>query len=301
MFKLKLAEVKDLPLQAVLYGLPCSGKSTALGTFGKTTLILHTAEEAHGARAAIKIAAARYPGVIVHPINISIKDATDVELGLFSEKTPTALTPDLMWDKLLFYIKNAPEGVGAIGVDSLTEIFRFIKESKAFIRLCTQSGDKGASYNKWLERSAYISMLHALVAELEIKRSLGVDIVCTIAGKGVYNEIGEMISLVPDLPMFGLAEDTVKTFSDILPVHRRAVITSTGDTAEHVVFDMNMIVGKVQKTEKGVLKNSFRSFGRLSSLEATVPFGAVIDYLPVDFNNLKSNIETLLGDDNTEE
>jgi hypothetical protein len=32
-----------------------------------------------------------------------------------------------------------------------------------------------------------------------------------------------------------------------------------------------------------------------------VPFGAVIDYLPVDFNNLKSNIETLLGDDNTEE
>jgi hypothetical protein len=299
-FTLKRQTVADKPLMAVLYGLPTSGKSTALGTFNKPTLILHTAEESHGARAAVKVADSM-GNQDVYCVNISILEESDIEAGLFKEGTPSNLTSDQKWDKLMFYLQNVPEGIGAVGIDSLTEIFRYLNETKIFIRMCTkESAQKGSFYDTWSERPAYIKMLHHILASAEKLRCRGLDVVMTIAGKGKFDDQGEMIALEPDLPQFGVAEETIKSFSDIIPVRRKVVENSEGIEVERVVFDLNLIVGKVQResakknsTTPGKIKNVLRSYGRLASFEESIPFGFNIECLPADFSQLKTNIERL--------
>ena len=291
MFNLKALEPKDRPLLGVLFGKTRIGKSGACGTFGKNTLYLHTDAEVHGAAMAAKVCKETHPKVGVFPVNISKVEQPDIEAGLFKKPVGASLDSNEIMEKLETYIKNPPKGVGAIVVDSLTDLSNIISNTDKFINLCSKAG----KYNNFAERAAFETMFQEFVGILTATRDKGIDCVCTIAATHTYNEKGEPIALKPELPMFGVVDTVLKSFPDVFPVDRVEVEVEDGHK-QVIVFAMNMRVGKVQYDKDKKKKNEAFTQGRITSLEVSLPLGLEVGLLKADFSKIGESIKALKED-----
>lgn len=292
MFNLKALEPKDRALLGILFGKTRVGKSGACGTFGKNTLYLHTNTEAHGAAMAAKVCKEEHPKVAVYPVNISVVEQTDLDNKLFTKPLGSKLDATQSIEKLTAYITNCPKNIGAIVIDSLTDISNILSNTDKFISICSKSG----KYNNFAERAAFEEMFQDFISVLAIPRDKGIDCVCTIAANYTYDDKGNPISLRPELPMFGVVETVLKSFPDVFPVERVEVDLDDGGQKEVIAFSMNMKVGKVQYGLDKKKKNETFSSGRITSLEVSLPLGAEVGLIKADFSKLRDSIAALKED-----
>jgi len=302
-FKMRPAKPVRKALLGLLFGKTREGKSTCLGTIGKPTLWLHTLHEAHGFDTAIAMAKHKFGDkACIMPVNIEMCEDIDVEFGLFKESAKLKIGDDLdanqIREKYKFYLNpdNIPKEVKAVVLDSITDLCRTLKDTRQFEKLCTVTGKDGQKYSHYKEREAYETMLQQeIIKPLAILRDRGIDCFCTISAKPTYDAEGTLISLTPDLPMFGVVETVAKSFPDVFPVARMVV-----ESAEHVVFNMQMTVGKDQQHSKESaetgIKNRVRTHGRINSWASDIPYGLDFTQVPADFSKLRDSIEILMED-----
>ena len=293
--KLKAMIPKDRALLGVMFGKTRVGKSGVCGTLGKPTMYLHTPQEGHGASIAAKVASECYPEAGVYPVNLGIAEEGDLDLGLIKDKKELGrvLSNDEIWVKLLLYINECPKDIGAIVVDSITDLCNIISETREFEKNCTK---KDGIYNKFKERASFETMFHTLIDCLNTQRDKGKDCICTVAASYTYNVEGQPVGLKPEVAMFGIADTILKCFPDVFPVDRVVVPTEDGGEREVIAFVMNMRVGKTQykkdeKTKKDVKKDEIYATGRITSYEISLPLGLEVGLLKADFAKIK---ETLL-------
>lgn len=298
LFKLSSMPIQDKPLLACVFGVTRIGKSTCIGTNGSPTLYLYTMHEEHGFRTAAKMNEETFPNNPFFGVNVSRMEALDEEIKVFADfaakkgdKVPAIGEPldeNREWHKLMFYLNNVPTEAETVAIDSLTDLFNILKSTSKFERLCTVKTKEGYVYSNFQERSAYVKMFHEIIEALQSLQDKGIASYCTISAKAKYDEEGEVCQLLPDLPMYGVVEEVIKAFPDVLPVD-----TAVIEGVEHRVFNMNLKVGKTQFTEKKEKKASIKTNGRLNSMLHTVSLGMEIEYLPVTLYNLKQNLEEI--------
>lgn len=299
LFELSSRVIEDLPLMACVFGLTRKGKSTCFGTIGKPTLYLYSQFEEHGFRTASKMNQETYPDNPFFGVNVSIVEPLDIKIDTFKDvpkkgglKIPEVgemLDCNLMVYKVAFYLKNVPESTEAVVFDGLTDYFSVLKNTDIFVRYATVRGSDGnMKYSNFQERAAYVKMFQDLMMSFKKLQDKGIDTFTTISAKAKYNEEGEIVQLLPELPMYGVVEEVLKAIPDVLPIDSAII-----DGVEHRVFAMNLCVGKTQLTKTNETKAKIYTQGRLNSLLATISLGMDIQYLPVDLHNLKKNLKFL--------
>lgn len=175
-----------------------TGKSHFMGTYpGEGNILhLHGSGETHGSLSAEKEAGDRL-------ISVQWKTGGDLIKDLKEILSPATIKEN---------------NITCIGLDSLTELFRDIKETKAFQQKCMTSSGK---HNSFKESEALIELMSKIISWLRaLYNEHQVSVVCAMHARVTKTEHGEVSEVKPDLPGFGVAEFLVGQFDDILVMSR---------------------------------------------------------------------------------
>lgn len=224
---------KDEGLLACVLGAGQGGKSTLLGTLGLPTLILYTADEAHGVSSA-----SIYNKDIVGVCLTQDEDGNTVEAEVAFQKMLTILSdPDL------------PKHFGAVCVDSLSSVDILLKQTEYFKNFCKE---KSGSHNKFKEGEAILSALQLIINATGAARKKGVHFLVTLAAdiKAVDSEgLAEIIS--PVLSTYGVANAVPRLFNTILYVSQ---VNVDGEQKRALVFSTH--ASRVSKEANGSTKKT---------------------------------------------
>jgi hypothetical protein len=211
-FNFKAAEAraqKDLSnkgLALMLLGQSGGGKSFAFGTFGVKTLFLYGTGEDHGPTSARKTAA----GDLI-PVCWDFDDAGE------------RLSPDKAYKRLLDALSDVDgikaEGFGAVVVDGATELETLIRKTSKWEQACLT--DKG-KHNNFAESDATKAMFRPVLEGLkDLQRKLGIHYAmsCILDIKQLAED-GEIQEASPKLSGYGVAENLIQQFPDIVAIGR---------------------------------------------------------------------------------
>lgn len=242
--KLKSVKPKVNPMFTIIFGASGAGKSTALGTSGLTTLVLHGPTENHAGTNA------RLTGK---------GKIFSMEYTARNEKG--AVDADASFKNLLNILRDEElsKQFEAVALDSWTELQTIIGESRDFREACLT--DKG-KHNKFAESDEYTRRLNQVVHALLSLNSKGLHVFTTCAAiiKDTDSE-GSDVSAKPNLKGWSVGEDLVRNFPDVLYVQLVRVTNDKGDEVSKHKLLFNPKVSAEAKDQGGKLtKVSFSNF-----------------------------------------
>jgi hypothetical protein len=242
--KLKSAKPKISPMFAIIFGASGAGKSTALGTSGLSTLLLHGPTENHAGTNARLMGKGK-----IFSLEYTVRnDKGNVD-------------PDASFKNLLNILRDEEisKQFEAVALDSWTELQTIIGESRDFREACLS--DKG-KHNKFAESDEYTRRLNQVVHSLLSINSKGLHVFTTCAAiiKDTDSE-GSDVSAKPNLKGWSVGEDLVRNFPDVLYVQLVRVTNDKGDEVSKHKFLFNPKVSAEAKDMGGkVTKVSFSNF-----------------------------------------
>lgn len=174
-----------------------TGKSYFMGTQPEGNILhLHGAGESHGSLSASMSAGDRC---------ISVQWITGD--GLIKD-----------FKELLTKETIEKNNIKCIALDSLTELFRDIKETKTFKQKCMTG--KG-THNSFKESEAMVDSLSKIITWLRnLYNECGVNVICSMHAQITKSEDGNPTEIKPNLPGYGVAEFLVGQFNDLLVMTR---------------------------------------------------------------------------------
>lgn len=236
------------PLFAVLIGPQGAGKSTAMGTFGVPTLILHTNREHHGPDAAKAIGG----------------DVTGIEFTKY--KKDGSIDPDASFENLLTVLNDPglSDNFGAVCIDSLTDLQKLFRKSNAFYTFCRT--EKTGAHNTYREGDSdseqFLRLLDALLNLQKKGLHVAVSMAATVKSQ---NEDGSVAEATPGLSGFSVATDIIRAFSDVLLVSRLVEMHAKmvgndevveGKVAHKFIFKANLSKSSKDIKSGAILKTS---------------------------------------------
>lgn len=242
--KLKASKPKAEPMFAIIFGASGAGKSTALGTSGLSTLLLHGPTENHAGTNA----------------KLYGRDKIlSLEYTVRNDKG--AVDADASFKNLLAILRDEEitKQVEAVALDSWTELQTIIGETREFREACLT--DKG-KHNKFAESDEYTRRLNQVVHSLLNLHSKGMHIFTTCAALIKDTDVeGSDVSAKPNLKGWSVGEDLVRNFPDVLYVQLVRVTNEKGDEVSKHKFLFNPKVSAEAKDVNGrVTKVSFSNF-----------------------------------------
>lgn len=229
------------PLFAIIFGCSGSGKSSALGTTGLSTLVLHGPTENHAATNA-KTRATNPDNVVGLEYTVRDEDGK--------------VNPNLTYKNLLAILRDQSlaKEFQVIALDSLTELQQIIGDTHQFREGCLT--DKG-KHNKFAEGDQFVKQFNEVFAALLALNRLGVHVLTTCAAViKSQDETGESVEAKPMLQGFSVGDGIARSFSDVLFVN----LMRTEEGAKHQ-FLFQPTLGMVSKDAAGkVSKTSFANF-----------------------------------------
>lgn len=242
----KAKKDKVEPLFVLIVGQSGSGKSFLAGSTALPTLYMYLRSESHGP------ASASSTNPNIFPVCIDKFEDTDKSIvGITGLKIGDVLNPDQTLLKLKHWsaMNLKDEGIGAVVIDSLSDLESVIKDSTAFKNGCLSATGKHNSYNEGPE---LIKKIREIVLGLNHHTDDGIHVVLTMAGVvQATDENGAAHTVLPKTQTFGTADLIPRLFPDILLVSR---LTYEGDTKFACIFNGNFerkgkdISGRVVKT-----------------------------------------------------
>jgi len=261
--KLKSAKPKVAPMFAIIFGASGAGKSTALGTSGLSTLLLHGPTENHAGTNARLFGRDK-----IFPLEYTVRnDKGNVDA-------------DASFKNLLTILKDEEivKQFEAVALDSWTELQTIIGETREFRESCLT--DKG-KHNKFAESDEYTRRLNQVVhACLHLNhQGLHVFTTCAAIIKDSDAE-GSDVSAKPNLKGWSVGEDLVRNFPDVLYVQLVRVTNDKGDEVSKHKFLFNpKVTAEAKDTGGRVTKVSFSNFApRISYFKRDeLPHDAEVD------------------------
>lgn len=257
---LKAKKTVAEPLFGILFGCSGSGKSSALGTTGLTTLVVHGPTENHAATNAKT--RAEDPSLVVG-VDYTVREADGKVNFNASFKNLLAILRD----------PGVAENFQVVALDSITELQSIVAETHQFKELCLT--DKGR-HNKFGEGDAYLKLINEVIAALLDLKRRGVHVLVTCAAViKSQDETGESVEAKPMLQGFSVGDGIARSFSDVFFVN----LIKTEEGPKHQ-FLFQPSLGNVSKDLNGkVAKVSFANFTpRLSYfLREDLPETAEVD------------------------
>lgn len=273
--KLKAAKPKTEPMFAIIFGASGAGKSTALGTSGLSTLLLHGPTENHAGTNASLFGKGK-----IFPMEYTVrndKGGVDADAS-FKNLLSVLQDPE---------ISNQFE---AIALDSWTELQTIIGETREFREACLT--DKGR-HNKFAESDEYTRRLNQVVHACLRLNNQGLHVFTTCAAiiKDSDSE-GTDVSAKPNLKGWSVGEDLVRNFPDVLYVQLVRVVNDKGDEVSKHKLLFNPKVSAEAKDAGGkVTKVSFSNFApRISYFKREdLPHDADVDLAKIIKSRSKRN------------
>lgn len=273
--KLKASKPKTEPMFAIIFGASGAGKSTALGTSGLNTLLLHGATENHAGTNARLFGRDK-----IFPMDYTVRnDKGNVD-------------PDASYRNLLAILKDdeISKQFEAVAIDSWTELQTVIGETREFREACLT--DKG-KHNKFAESDEYTRRINQVVHACLHLHSKGLHVFTTCAAiiKDTDSE-GSDVSAKPNLKGWSVGEDLVRNFPDVLYVQLVRVTNDKGDEVSKHKFLFNPKVSAEAKDTGGrVTKVSFSNFApRISHFKRDdLPHDAEVDLSKIIKSRSKRN------------
>lgn len=257
---LKTKKTEPKPLFGIMFGCSGAGKSSALGTTGLSTLVVHGPTENHAATNAKT--RAEDPNLIVG-MEYTVRESDGKVNFNSSFKNLLAILRD----------PGVAENFQVVALDSITELQTIVQETHLFREMCTS--DKG-KYNKFAEGDAYLKLINEVVAALLDLHRKGVHVLVTCAAViKNQDETGESVEAKPMLQGFSVGDGIARSFSDVFFVN----LIKTEEGPKHQ-FLFQPSLGIASKDVNGkVTKVSFANFTpRLSYfLREDLPETAEVD------------------------
>jgi hypothetical protein len=242
--KLKSSKPKVSPMFAIIFGASGAGKSTALGTSGLTTLLLHGPTENHAGTNARLLGKGK-----VFPLEYTVRNDKGV------------VDADATFKNLLSILKDEEisKQFEAVALDSWTELQTIIGETREFREACLTEKGK---HNKFAESDEYTRRLNQVVHACLHLHSKGIHVFTTCAAIIKDTDVeGSDVSAKPNLKGWSVGEDLVRNFPDVLYVQLVRVINDKGDEVSKHKFLFNPKVSAEAKDMGGkVTKVSFSNF-----------------------------------------
>ena len=242
--KLKSSKPKVSPMFAIIFGASGAGKSTALGTTGLSTLLLHGPTENHAGTNARLLGKGK-----VFPLEYTVRNDKGV------------VDADATFKNLLSILKDdeISKQFEAVALDSWTELQTIIGETREFREACLTEKGK---HNKFAESDEYTRRLNQVVHACLHLHSKGIHVFTTCAAIIKDTDVeGSDVSAKPNLKGWSVGEDLVRNFPDVLYVQLVRVINDKGDEVSKHKFLFNPKVSAEAKDMGGkVTKVSFSNF-----------------------------------------
>ena len=216
---------------AVIMGASGAGKSTACGTTGRPTLVLHTKDESHG------------------PTSAATFNDEVVGLCLDMDEEGNEVSADVAIEKLasVLQAEDLADNFGTVVVDSLSSIDLLIKKTTWFDDYC--KNDKGRR-NSFKEGEAVLTKIQDIVTLTDKIRSRGVHVLFTLAAHvKAMDADGVVETVAPVLSTFGVSEALPRLFPIVLYT---AAVTVDGDRKRAFLF--NTSVARESKDVSGRIK-----------------------------------------------
>jgi hypothetical protein len=242
--KLKSSKPKVSPMFAIIFGASGAGKSTALGTTGLSTLLLHGPTENHAGTNARLMGKGK-----IFSLEYTVRnDKGNVDA-------------DATFKNLLNILKDEEiaNQFEAVALDSWTELQTIIGETREFREACLTEKGK---HNKFAESDEYTRRLNQVVHACLHLHSKGLHVFTTCAAIIKDTDVeGSDVSAKPNLKGWSVGEDLVRNFPDVLYVQLVRVINDKGDELSKHKFLFNPKVSAEAKDAGGkVTKVSFSNF-----------------------------------------
>jgi hypothetical protein len=273
--KLKTVKPKTDPLFAIIFGASGAGKSTALGTSGLSTLLLHGPTENHAGTNARLFGREK-----VFPLEYTVRnDKGNVDA-------------DATFKNLLAILKDGSiaQEFDAVALDSWTEVQTIIGETREFREACLT--DKG-KHNKFAESDEYTRRLNQIVHSLLALHGQGLHILTTCAAIIKDSDAeGSDVSAKPNLKGWSVGEDLVRNFPDVLYVQLVRVTNDKGDEVSKHKFLFNpKVTAEAKDTGGRTTKVSFSNFApRISHFKREdLPHDADVDLSKIIKSRSKRN------------
>lgn len=170
-----------------------AGKSYFMGTQPEGNILhLHGSSESHGSISASAPAGDR-------AISVQWERGDKLIADIMSILSPETLKA---------------EDITCIGLDSLTELFRDIRDTKIFKQKCTTASGK---HNNFKESEAMIDIMSKIIHQLRVLyNEHNINVICAMHARVTKVENDVISEVKPELPGFGVAEFLVGQFNDIL-------------------------------------------------------------------------------------
>lgn len=248
-------------LMAIILGASGAGKSGTCGTFGVPTLMIYSAGESHGVNTAKQFGKDIYP--IPYDINLD---------------TGEALTADEAYDNLLKILDDIEAikalKVGAIVLDSLTQLETIIMNTKNWSALVTQKYKGNVSYAGPVTLAMFSPVKHKMQM---LRKKLNVHIVVTAAlNVKALGDDGSIVEAAPAMHGYNVAESILKDYRDVLILGQVTINTKDG-TKQAPYFQLQSSVTKstadfTTKEVRKLLNCSNRLNGiRMDTLPSRLP------------------------------
>ena len=259
---------KDLDnskLFLLLLGASGNGKSYVQGTFGCKVLYLYTKGEDHGPKSATRSAEASGLGTEIIPVRID-HDGTKELNADESLQRLHAILDDVAG------IKAA--GIGALTLDSFSELEHLVRASRKFIAMTTTDAGK---HNGFAEAGATLFQFKEIIGKLKrLQKEAKIHICATeILTIKELNDEGLILDSSPQLIGYSVATGVVQQFDDI------------------------MIIGKMSKKDKIAYRLQLvAESGKMSKDAITREVKKTFNFSPrltgVDILNLPSTLDANL-------
>lgn len=287
----------DPALNMLLMGVSHSGKSTSIGTYsGRRILYITTAEESHGAQAAMKYNADLVERKQVKPckfvhVNLGTVQEIDIATELIKKdqlEVGAQFPKEHALSKLEHYLNVvAPTALSkgdVVVVDSLTSIHNVLTRSLWMQKACESTKGK---HDHFAENKNIGVKYSEIVESFGVLNAKGIDTIAVVLAKMTgfkENEEGRIIPVdfAPSLPTVGIAESLKARFDTTCLMFRSRHI------ANNRPFLHFGISGS--RTSRSWNDGSISNHTEIDLRVQYLPIGNTLDRLPADWENLKENV-----------
>jgi hypothetical protein len=258
-------QMNNKALFSIILGASGSGKSSLIGTAPGKVLFVFGSGEGHGPKAAAAL------GGDIVPICMDVGD------------DGTQLSPDAARLRLLDILGDVTaikaEKFSTVALDGAPEVEAIFLQSQRFINAVTTDKGKVNTYAKPGEMSILVREVVMALKRLH-SEGLNVLVTCRTDVKSLEDN-GAVSECMPKLSSYGVAENLISQFDDVLMVGAMSIGGKQG-----FALQFGAAVSRVSKTEEGVVKKILNFSPRITGAK-DVP-----EYMKAD---LKKVIELKSG------
>lgn len=244
-------QMNNKALFAIILGASGSGKSSLIGTTPGKVLFIFGSGEGHGPKAAAAL------GGDIVPICMDVGD------------DGAQLTPDESYTRLLAVLGDVAaikaEKFTAVALDGAPELEAILLKSKRFEAAITNEKGKINSFAKSSEMSALVREVIMALKRLH-SEGLNVIVTCRTDVRSLEDD-GSVGECSPKLSSYGVAENLISQFDDILMVGSMSAGGKTG-----YALQFGAAVSRVSKDENGKVKKILNFSPRITGAKSVPEF-----------------------------